>query len=237
MFRLKLFINCVFAVLFISAFLSCKKEDGGPITGSVKDNEGNEYLTVVIQDQEWISENLRVSKYNNGSSIPHVQNMEEWAKLESGAWCYHSDDDGKVYGKLYNWYAVNDKRGICPKGWHVPTDKEWNIMINEFKGIHLAGGKLKSTATVPDDHPRWINPNANATDEIEFSAVPGGIRTPDGEFKFLGSFGAYWTNSETHGENAWKYGMSYNDSKIYRHRRDKNYGYSVRCVRSTEGID
>lgn len=237
MFTRKILKNGVYAVLFLTVFFSCKKEDGGPITGTVKDNEGNEYSTVVIDDQEWMRENLRVSKYNDGSTIRHVYEKEAWAKMESGAWTYHIGDDGKVYGKLYNWYAVNDKRGICPKGWHVPTDKEWNIMINRFKGIHLAGAKLKSTATVPDDHPRWIGPNANATDQSDFSAIPGGIITPDGEFKFLGSFGAYWTNSETHGENAWKYGMSYNDTKIYRHRRSKKYGYSVRCVRSIKGID
>ncbi len=237
MFKLKHFFSGVFILLLTAAFLSCKKEDGGPITGSVKDNEGNEYLTVVIGDQEWMRENLRVSKYNDGTTIRHVQDKSEWAKLKSGAWCYHIDDNGEVYGKLYNWYAVNEKKGICPKGWHVPTDKEWNIMINKFDGIHKAGGKLKSTATTPDIHPRWINPNANATNESDFSAVPGGIRTHAGEFKYLGSFGAYWTSCETYGENAWKYGMSYNDTKIYRHRRDKNYGYSVRCVRSTEGID
>lgn len=223
--------------LFLLFFSSCKKEDGGPIIGTVKDNQGIEYQTVEIEDQEWMQENLAVGKYNDGSNIPHVQDPAKWASLDSGAWCYYEDENGEVYGKLYNWYAVNDKRGMCPEGWHVPDDKDWNLLVNQFEGMQNAGAMLKSVATVPDDHPRWINPNAHATNSSEFTAIPGGMRTPEGEFKWLGSFGSYWTTTEGVEDNAWRYGLNYNDTKVYRSQRNMNYGFSVRCVRSTEDLD
>lgn len=231
--NLNIFVICIFLSVFI---LSCKK-DKSPIIGSVEDSQGNVYLTVETETQEWMKENLIVTKFNNGDNIAQVQNPEEWKELTSGAWCYYDDENGETYGILYNWYAVNDKRGICPEGWKVPSDNDWNLFINEFDGINLAGGKLKSVSTVPDEHPRWINPNANATDESGFTAIPGGFRDGEGKFHHLGSFGGWWTNTEDSNNNAWKYGMSYNDEKIHRFPKAKNYGYSVRCVRETEDLD
>jgi uncharacterized protein (TIGR02145 family) len=230
-------IFVLIAIIIALIFCSCNKPDGGPIIGKVEDSEGNIYFTVEFEEQEWMKENLIISKYNNGDDIPQVQSAAEWAALTTGAYCYYYNENDKGYGKLYNWYAVNDKRGICPEGWHVPTDNDWNILVNVYEGINLAGGKLKAVATVPDEHPRWINPNANATDESEFSAVPGGFRAADGEFKHIGSFGGWWTSTDEYNDNAWNYGMSYNDEEIHRFARNKKSGYSVRCVRNTADIN
>lgn len=235
------FKGFLFFIVFISLVLifsssSCKKDDK-PIIGSVEDSQGNVYLTVETESQEWMKENLIVTEYNNGDEIPQVQDDEEWANLETGAWCYYNHESGETYGKLYNWYAVQDKRGICPDGWKVPTDNDWTVLVNEFNGINLAGGSLKSVHTVPDEHPRWINPNVNASDESGFSATPGGFRNHEGMFQHLGSFGGWWTSSKEYNENAWKFGLSYNDEKVHNYPRNKKYGFSVRCVRETEDLE
>ncbi len=231
--------NNKFLVLILSftvLFVSCKKDDGGPVIGNVTDKQGNKYETVEINSQEWMKENLIISQYNNGDAIPQVQDETEWKNLTTGAWCYYNDTNGVIYGKLYNWYAINDERGICPPGWHIPTTNDWIILANEYKGTNIAGGYLKAVAKVPDKHPRWINPNAGATNTSKFTALPGGFRNVEAEFRHLGSLGVWWTSSLDINKVPWMVALSYNDEKVQKHPRPKKHGFSVRCVRSTVGL-
>jgi uncharacterized protein (TIGR02145 family) len=140
-----------------------------------------------------MTKNLDVTHYRNGDSIPNVQDTEKWRKLTTGAWCYYENkpENGAVYGKLYNWYAVNDPRGLAPKGYHIPSYKEWDVFTGLLRGMTEAGGKLKETGTK-----HWKEPNTDATDEIGFTALPGGVRYADGSFSRLGEDGYWWSTKE-----------------------------------------
>jgi uncharacterized protein (TIGR02145 family) len=135
----------------------------------------NEFETVKIGKQEWTIKNLNVSKYRNGDIIPEVKDPIEWASLTIGAWCYYNNDpkNGSIYGKLYNGFAVNDPRGLAPEGYHIPTEAEWEELIDFLGGGIIAAGKLKSTKNL------WSSPNRNATNQSRFTALPGGHRTED----------------------------------------------------------
>jgi len=213
-------------------FSSCKKDDGD--TRIVKDIDGNVYKTVKIGNQEWFAENLKTTKYNNGTPIPNVTSNSEWSKLTSGAYTWYDNDEATykdAYGALYNWYAVN-ACNLCPTGWHVPTDAEWTALTDYVGGASVAGGKLKSTRTAPDARPRWIGPNTNATDEYGFSALPGGLRAHnDGTFLNVGVCGYWWSSTEYIATNAWCRIMFYSNGDVAYFSDNKRYGYSVRCIR------
>lgn len=162
------------------------------IAQSVKDIDGNEYKTVKYGLQEWTSNNLNVSHFCNGDDIPEAKTKEEWLKYCSEgkpAWCYFDNDpqNGKTFGKLYNWYAINDPRGLAPEGWRIPTNQEWMALVKNLKGVDVAGVKLKNTTG-------WKS--KNGTNNIGFSAIPGGIRNEKGDFKELGTKAQWWSNSE-----------------------------------------
>ncbi|MBS4012612.1 MAG: fibrobacter succinogenes major paralogous domain-containing protein [Bacteroidetes bacterium] len=213
-------------------------EGGG---GTVEDFDGNIYPTVIIGTQEWMAKNLRVTKYLNGDAIPTGLNNTDWGNTTNGAYAIypHSELDGlnsdaevlAAYGALYNWYAVDDSRGLCPVGWRVPTDEEWTTLTNYLGGEGVAGGKLKSTRTSPDAHPRWESPNTAATDDFGFSALPGGSRFSNGTFYFIGYFGYWWSATEYDASVAWFRIMNYYDSNVDRYYLGKELGFSVRCVR------
>ena len=186
--------------------------------------------TIVIGKQQWMRENLDVVSYRNGDIIPQVTDRAEWAALTTGAWCYINNDpvSGAIYGKLYNWYAVNDPRGLAPQGWHVPTDAEWITLGTFLGGDALAGGKMKESGTL-----NWQTLNEGATNESGFSGLPGGSRDFDsGFFPNLGHDGSWWSssilpNSSNPIIRTLFYDASYLDS--YWGRRGN--GYSVRCLR------
>ena len=190
----------------------------------VTDKDGNIYKTVTIGTQEWMAENLNVEHYRNGDVIPQVQDAYKWSELTTGAWCYYENDseNGKTYGKLYNWYAVNDSRGLAPEGWHIPTDEEWHTLVDTVE--ELAGGKLKATTL-------WESPNTGATNESGFSAFPGGFRKFDGDFYMIGEDGSFWSASEFNLTNAWVRSLSYEYAALFRNDSYKRSGKSVRCVR------
>ena len=241
--------HSLLAVMTVFLMLSagCTKEKpavpkaGEPVT----DIDGNEYKTVQIGGQVWMAQNLDVSHYRNGDPIPQVTNEEEWVKLEIGAWCYYNNDPatGAVYGKLYNWYAVNDPRGLAPEGWHIPTDEEWVEMEKqlgmlsaeakevEFRGREKnVGSKLKETGT---DH--WKEPNSDATNETGFSALAGGYRDNDGPFCFFGKYGSFWTASKADdGKRVLFRGLTTTDPGVYRFSFNRKCGFSVRCVKDVE---
>ncbi len=149
-------------------------------------------------------------------------------KLKTGAWCYYNNNtaNGRTYGKLYNWYAVNDPRGLATAGWHVASDAEWSTMIEYLGGINLAGSKLKETGTV-----HWVSPNTGATDERLFTTLPGGYSYYTGGHFLMGSLGYWWTSTESDISNGSSVSIGYDAPSINRNNYTKRYGFSVRCVR------
>lgn len=193
---------------------------------TVSDIDGNSYRLVTIGSQTWTKSNLNVSRYRNGDVIPQVTDPTQWLSLTTGAWCYHNNDpaNGPIYGKLYNWYAVNDSRGLSPTGYHVPSDGEWTTLINFLGGVSVAGGKMKSTTL-------WNSPNTGATNSSGFTGLPGGFRYNDGTFTRIGYFGFWWSSSELHTAVAWDRYLFYNDGGADRNGSPKDCGFSVRCLR------
>jgi uncharacterized protein (TIGR02145 family) len=187
--------------------------------------------TVKIGNQEWMTENLNVSIFRNGDALPEAKTAKEWedaGKKGEPVWCYYENDpaNGKRYGKLYNWYAINDSRRITPEGWHVPTVSEWQTLIDYYGGDNLAGGKMKETGTV-----HWKSPNSGATNENGFSALPGGQRDGGGEFFDMGYYATFWSATDGGAISAWGRHLSRGDTKVYHNCVSKNFGFSVRYVR------
>lgn len=215
-------------VLFIAFMITNCSEDS-----STNNSDDGEFETVTIGNQVWMAENLDVDHYRNGDTIPQVTDPDEWDTLTTGAWCYYDNDsaNGEIYGKLYNWYAVNDPRGLAPEGWHVPTNAEWTELTDFLGGDYVAGGKLKSTGTIEDGDGLWYSPNEGATNESGFSALPGGSRDRNGFFTYIGYLGYWWSSSESNATYAWFRTLIYNGSEVNRSSYYKEYGFSVRCVR------
>ncbi|MEZ4757780.1 MAG: fibrobacter succinogenes major paralogous domain-containing protein [Flavobacteriales bacterium] len=197
--------------------------------GSDVDQDGNTFLTITIGDQEWMAENLRVSTFANGAAIPNTT-----AGTSQAAWVhYNNDAQYEVpYGKLYNWYAVSDPRAVCPTGWHVPSDAEWNTLVATLDPAYLpgasgeqsptAGGPLKATTN-------WAAPNTGATNATGFTALPGGISI--GIYLSLGSSGWWWTATQSSALNAWYRRLVSDSSAVERDQVSKDWRVSVRCVR------
>jgi uncharacterized protein (TIGR02145 family) len=206
---------------------------GGPepdcgTIGTVTDIDGNDYLTIKIGDQWWMMENLKVTHYRNGDPIPNVTDPGEWAGLITGAYCEYNNDIANVdtYGRLYNWYAIDDVRDITPTGWHVPTDAEWQTLVDHLGGDAVAGGKMKETGTT-----HWASPNTGATNESGFHALPGGYRFDFGNFLGMGYNAFLWSSAEYRSDLAWSRSLYYYGSDVGRSYYYKHYGFSVRCVK------
>lgn len=198
--------------------------------GDLVSYQGYEYATVQIGDQCWFSENLRNENYQNGDAIPADLNDTDWANTfytTQGAVAVYNEDafNLETYGRLYNWYAVDDARGLCPSGWHVPTDAEWTVMTDHLGGESIAGGQMKSTSGWDGD--------GNGSNSSEFTGLPGGYREYTGVFKDAGSFGGWWS-STADGYAAWGRFLSpaesVSRSSYFIHR----YGMSVRCIEDSE---
>ena len=178
---------------------------------------------IKIGDQTWTIKNLDVTTYRNGDAIPQVEDQEEWANLTTGAWCYYENesDNGTTYGKLYNWFAVNDPRGIAPKGYHIPTDEEWTILTDNLGDE--AGTKMKSKTGWDDD--------GNGINSIGFAGLPGGYRVSNGKFGLIGSKGNWWISSEGNDDVAWSRLMDSSFGGVASSDNYKQTGLSVRCLR------
>jgi uncharacterized protein (TIGR02145 family) len=191
------------------------------------DINGNVYDTVIIGTQIWMKQNLKVSKYRNGDPIPTGLTNAQWGATTIGAFTIYINQtvNDSIYGKLYNWYAVADPRGLCPANWHVPSDAEFTTLENFLGGSSVAGGKMKEVGLT-----RWASPNTAATNSSGFTGLPGGDRGLNGSYSF-GSYGGWW--SATQGSTTVAYGryLIYNDSGVYRFNNNNPYGFSVRCVR------
>jgi uncharacterized protein (TIGR02145 family) len=200
-------------------------------SSTVSDIDGNVYNTVQIGNQCWTQSNLKVSRYRNGNSIPTGLSNSDWQNATSGAYAVYDNDpvnDG-LYGKLYNHFTVTDSRGLCPTGWHVPTDGEWTTLETFLGGSIVAGGALKSTVTQPTPG-GWNSPNTGATNSSGFTAGPGGLRDNLGGFLVVGSLG-YWWSSSLSGTYAWNRRLYYDDGDVLRNDNSRTDGFSVRCLR------
>jgi uncharacterized protein (TIGR02145 family) len=198
------------------------------LCGSVTDIDGTLYNSITIGTQCWTQTNLNVSKYRNGDLIPQVTDPLQWDGLTTGAWCYYNNDPAtaQIYGKLYNWYAVNDPRGLAPVGFHIPTDAEWTTLTTYLGGLSVAGGKMKETGTV-----HWQSPNTGATNSSGFTSLPGGQRRPNGEFAYLETMGCYWTASEIDATHAWLRYLYHIYNLVYGGVDPNTLGLSVRCLK------
>ena len=197
--------------------------------------DGYTYDLVAIGDQCWFAENLRNEHYANGDAIPGELSDGEWSSTTSGAvtvfgegtspvWSGSDDEVSNLadYGRLYNWYAVDDARGLCPSGWHVPTDQEYTTLIDVLGGTSVAGGKMKSS---PEDSPAW-----NGTNTSGFSGLAGGYRSNSGGF-YDGNYVGFFWSASANGAFAWSRLLDGVYTGVLRYNYYQRYGFSVRCVR------
>jgi len=206
---------------------------------TVTDIDGNVYNTITIGTQIWLVENLKTTHYRNGDAIANVTDNTTWNNLTTGGYCDYNNNSNNVstYGRLYNWYAVNDSRNIAPAGWHVATDNDWKI-LEIFLGMSQQaadstmvwrgtdqGNKLKEAGNT-----HWLSPSAG-TNSSGFSAFPGGYRFNSGSFTNMGSNGLWWTSTVYNTTFAWYRDISYNKPNVYRSYHYKNFGFNVRCVK------
>ncbi len=192
-------------------------------------NKAYAQTSVKIGTQEWSSKNLNVATFKNGDAIPEVKSEEEWVKAgEEGkpAWCYYNNNpkNGDKYGKLYNWYAVTDPRGLAPSGWHIPSDAEWTKLTDYLGGKNVAGAKMKSKEG-------WKE-NGNGNNESGFSGLPGGSRIFYGTFGPIGFYGYWWSSTQFSIDFAWYRYLHYSNGVVRRNYGfSKKNGFSVRCLR------
>ena len=198
-------------------------------SGTITDIDGNTYMTVKIDKQIWMAENLKTTRFNDGTAIPLVTDSAEWGNdgpTYGPRYCWYNNDTTykNIYGALYCWPAAGTGK-LCPTGWHVPEPAEWTTIINYLGGQNVAGGKLKESGTT-----HWKSPNTGATNESGFTALPGGFRQFYGPFSFIGLKG-YWWSSVHYMENAYDMDLNYDSGYTERDRDVMGCGISVRCVK------
>jgi len=199
-----------------------------PVANKITDIDGNQYDVIRIGNQLWMKKNLKVSKYRNGDAITTNLVNTSWSNANKGAYAIYNNENANdaSYGKLYNWYAVNDSRGLCPRGWHIPSDNEWTTLTNYLGGESIAGGKIKSIGTA-----YWNAPNTRADNSSGFTALPGGFRNFSGSFTSIRASAFFWSATEHDFSDAWTRYLYGNNSDVYRSSSSKSVGASVRCLR------
>jgi uncharacterized protein (TIGR02145 family) len=214
-------------ILLIAALLSWAFRNQAQ---TVIDYDGNMYDTLLLGSQVWLKQNLKTTHNSTGSYISQVTDSSAWVNLVTGGRCYYNNDSSamdSVYGPLYNWYAVMDPN-LCPVGWHVPTNAEWQQLETFLGGNQVAGGAMKEAGTL-----HWVNPNTAATNSSGFSGLPGGCRTNTGIFEFIFENGLWWTSTSYNSSSAWGLYL-WNQSPAVEHDPVwKKYGMSVRCMKNT----
>jgi uncharacterized protein (TIGR02145 family) len=196
--------------------------------GAVADIEGNYYNSIVIGTQTWLTEDLKTSLFNNGLPITNAAGTDSWLWRKTPAWCWYSNDSANYSfprGKLYNWYAVETGK-LCPTGWHVPSNSEWTTLQNFLGGDTIAGGKLKTTGTF-----FWRSPNARATDQSGFSAIPGGYRSASGKFFYFTIVDNWWSTDIISPDAAYNWHVNHESGRLYHEYSFKSFGYCVRCLK------
>ncbi|MBN2480532.1 MAG: fibrobacter succinogenes major paralogous domain-containing protein [Bacteroidales bacterium] len=227
-------------LITLFAFAACEKENNDN-NNIVTDFDGNDYQTVTIGAQIWMKENLKVTHYADGTPIQSITGNSNWEALTvtSKAYCWYDDDsatNAPIYGALYRWAAAMNGassststpsgiQGVCPAGWHLPSEAEWTELTDYIGGESVAGSKLKEAGTA-----HWNSPNIDATNETGYTALPGGDRISDGTFTDIGDIGYWWSATETNADYAWSQVMLHNDGGIFTFDGSKELGFSVRCV-------
>ena len=204
--------------------------DSAGINFIITDVDGNDYRIIIIGDQCWMAENLKVTHFRNGEPIPNITDNYEWENTLSHAYCAYNnnEDNSETYGRLYNFSAVVDGRILSPDGWHIPSDAEWQVLIDYLGGSNVAGGKMKVVGTT-----FWESPNAGATNESGFSALGGGYRYFfDASFFYKGKNENFWSSTPLDGfVSAYTRDLHFNSAEISRSDYELYGGFSVRCVR------
>jgi len=210
-------------------------------TSTINDVDGNAYNTVLIGTQCWTLENLKVTKYNDGTSIPldnsggstgYDDDVQTWSGQSTGAYTIYGNDANNLssYGYLYNWYAASNSKGLCPTGWHVPTDEEWTTLTTFLGGESVAGGKMKSTVTQPTTGGWNTLSSSSVTNSSGFTALPGGFRNWNGNFDYRMDRAYFWS-ATLNGSNPYFRQLEYNTSSASSSFNSKELGCSVRCLR------
>ena len=242
--------NRIFSVTIVAIFLSlmmssCKKDEPNDATngkttavfnpglkyGTMTDQDGNVYKTITIGTQTWMAENLRTTKYRDGTEIPNVTGNSDWVALTTGANCTNNyipeADPSVTYGRLYNWYAVSDSHNIAPTGWHVPTVAEWTSLITYLGGEYAAGGKMKETGTI-----HWATQDTYTTNESGFTALPAGGRfRSSGEFIGTGYNGFFWGSTANDFTYSFKFYLDCSNNRCVRNYSLKTDGLSLRLIK------
>lgn len=214
----------VLLLLIFSA--GCKKDDTPIDKTKVTDSDGNVYKTVTIGTQVWMAENLKTTRYSNGDPIITTTLNISTEAAPKYQWAYGDDiTNVNTYGRLYTWYTVTDSRKVCPAGWHVPSDVEWESLKLFLGGESMSGAKLKESGTT-----HWLTPNTGASNETGFTAVPGGYRTLSGSYVSLQMSCYLWSTSDN-APLGWGQSLLYNDNILLRGGFNKPAGVSVRCIR------
>lgn len=204
-----------------------------PLTSFIDDNSvQKDFECVTIGSQTWMTTNLNLDTFRNGDSIPYAETDEAWKRAgENGepAWCYYNNDSvyGEKYGKLYNWHAVNDPRGLAPDGWSIPSGKEWILLINYLGGEEVAGEKMKYVDYWND----FEGLTGNGNNESGFCGLPSGGRGANGEFGHLGEVGFWWSSSKKSTGEAWGYFLFNFENDIDMDECDIEIGGAIRCIR------
>ena len=207
-----------------------------PLPPFPADVDGNVYQTVTIGSQIWFKENLKTSRYRNGDAIPANLNESQWNSTSSGAYAIYNDEplNNTIYGKLYNGYAVADPRGLCPTGWHIPTNSEWSVLEIFLGGASVSGGKMKTTGTYETGTGLWLEPNTNATNSNGFSGLPGGMRQSAGTifgYGGLNSLGVWWQQQPSISSIVLVRTLVSNNESTGTNDTSINSGLSVRCLK------
>ena len=196
--------------------------------GKMKDIDGNTYKTIKINNLIWMAENLKVTRYKNGDLIAHIPDASSWVTTNQGAWCDYDNlsPNDATYGKMYNFFAVSDSRGLAPKGWHIPTLTEWNNIVNYLGGYYLAGGPMKEMGLL-----HWLSPNYGATNSSNFTGLPCGVRNyTTGVFSEVGQSGFWWGSTPYNIDNATIIKIDNITTIAGIGYAQMNYGFAIRCV-------
>ncbi|MBK7710675.1 MAG: fibrobacter succinogenes major paralogous domain-containing protein [Bacteroidales bacterium] len=226
--RLSLYVILAILSMHIN---SCKKDNENTVK-DITDGDGNVYTTVTIGTQVWLNENLKTTRYRNGDIIGTTSPATLDIRGESEPkyqWVYNgNEDNAATYGRLYTWYVITDSRGLCPAGWHIPSNTEWGILDSFLGGGNLSGGKLKEAGTS-----HWLSPNIGADNSTGFTALPGGLRFSDGTFSDMAIICTMWSSSEFDIQFPYLcdlYALAGYLNRYYGY--GKSFGFSVRCLKN-----
>lgn len=229
---MKRFFNFLMIFSMVFTLSNCKKETSTPInntpTGGLKDADGNVYTTVTIGKQVWLKQSLKTTKYKNGDPIPVVSDNTAYSALTTGAVNNPENDATLVepYGKTYNYFAVVDPRGLCPDGFHVPNDADWDELLTTLGGASIAGGKMKEVGTI-----HWDSPNSSATNSSGFTGLAAGFRALDGKYMHFGLSNYFWSTTEVSSTMANGWYLYYTYGTVLNGGYSKVQAFSVRCLK------